>query len=229
MSIHRGQTLAVTSRNAVAHADGLSNGLRPLRGNGKGGFKVHIVGNSGSGKSTLALELAALLDLPCIHLDQLFWKPGWRESTDEEFRERVRNAIDQSPRGWVVDGDYQRRAGKMVSEEATDVIWLDPPLILYFPRLLLRTTMRLFRLVPPCSPGCEEMASEAFFSRNSILCWCLSQHSVVHKREAERYRTDGVHVGGKRRRIGGWGGELAAWKRDVEEMIRAAGSDVTSD
>ena len=58
---------------------------------------------------------------------------------------------------------------------------------------------------------------------------CLTQHSVVRKREAERYRIDGVHVGGKRRRIGGWGGELAAWKREVQEMVRAQHSDVTSD
>ena len=48
---------------------------------------------------------------------------------------------------------------------------LDPPLILYFPRLFYRTIMRLLRLAPPCSPGCEEMAAEAFFSRNSILWW----------------------------------------------------------
>ena len=48
---------------------------------------------------------------------------------------------------------------------------LDPPLVLYFPRLVLRTFLRLFRLAPPCSSGCEERASEVFFSRASIIWW----------------------------------------------------------
>ena len=43
----------------------------------------------------------------------------------------------------------------------------------------------------------------------------------MRKREAEKYRIEGVHVGGKRRRIGGWGSELAAWKRDVQTMAKA--------
>lgn len=50
---------------------------------------------------------------------------------------------------------------------------------------------------------------------------CLSNHWVVRKREGELYRVDGVHMGGKRRRIGGWGGELAAWKHDVQAMVDA--------
>ena len=56
---------------------------------------------------------------------------------------------------------------------------------------------------------------------------CLTNHSVARKREGERYRVDGVHVGGKRRRLGGWGGELAAWKQAVREMVELeANTDV---
>ncbi|KAI1794236.1 AAA domain-containing protein [Ganoderma leucocontextum] len=191
----------------------------PLRGDGKGGYKVNIVGNSGAGKSTVAAELAAMLNLPCIHLDRLYWQPGWREPSPEDFRSRVFAALDEDPRGWIVDGNYTRLLGSKVSDEATDVIWLDPPLILYFPRLVYRTFLRLFRLAPPCSTGCEERASEVFLSRESIIWWCLTHHAIVRKHEAERYHTDGVHVGGKRRRIGGWGRELTVWKQEVQETI----------
>ena len=142
---------------------------------------------------------------------------------------------------------------------ASSALGLDPPLVLYFPRLCWRTLLRLFRVEEQCSAGCEESARKAFFSRESIILWyvvsllaslisvtlrwtpeilarrpcashritltahsrnrCLTNHSVARKREGERYRVDGVHVGGKRRRLGGWGGELAAWKQAVREMV----------
>ena len=54
-----------------------------------------------------------------------------------------------------------------------------------------------------------------------VACRSLSHHRSTRKREAERHRLDGVHRGGKHRRIGGWGGELAAWKREVLDMVEA--------
>ena len=151
-----------------------------------------IIPNSDRTQSTLALELAAMLGVPCIHLDRLYWQPGWHEPRPEDFRSRVFAALEQDPRGWVVDGRYYRLLGSKVTEEATDVICelqyagpgpihsqsglhllpgLDPPLILYFPRLVYRTIQRLLRLAPPCSPGCEETASQVFFSRESMIWW----------------------------------------------------------
>ena len=59
----------------------------------------------------------------------------------------------------------------MADHVAPSFAGLDPPLVLYFPRLVLRTFLRLFRLAPPCSTGCEERASEVFFSRASIIWW----------------------------------------------------------
>ncbi|EIW62705.1 uncharacterized protein TRAVEDRAFT_56051 [Trametes versicolor FP-101664 SS1] len=193
----------------------------PLLGDAAGNFRVHIVGNSGTGKSTLGAELAAVLNLPFISLDTLYWGPNWREATRDEFCAKVRAALDQTPHGWVIDGNYTNKLGGLITDAATDIIWLDPPLLLYFPRLCWRTAIRLFRLAPPCSPGCEERAREVFFSRDSIIWWCLSNHSVIRKRYAEPFRVDGVLAGGKHRRIGGWGGELAAWKRDVQAMMAA--------
>ncbi|RDX55237.1 hypothetical protein OH76DRAFT_1452908 [Lentinus brumalis] len=193
----------------------------PLRGDGKGTYRVHIVGNSGSGKSTLARELSAILNVRYISLDTMFWRPGWKQSPADEFRTSVRAALDQDPRGWAVDGMFFGFLGNMVPDKATDVIWLDPPLLLYFPRLCWRTFLRLLGFVPPCTTGCEESLWDVFFSRESIIWWTLGAHGRVRKREAERYRVDGVHVGGKCRRLGGWGGELEAWKQAVRGMAQA--------
>ncbi|EJD07312.1 uncharacterized protein FOMMEDRAFT_16011 [Fomitiporia mediterranea MF3/22] len=195
--------------------------IPPLKGDGSGVYRVHIVGNSGAGKSTLADELGAMLNLPVIHFDRLFWLPGWRESQNDEFNAKVTAALSSEacPRGWVVDGNYNKRLrGQM--DCATDIIWLDTPFLLYFPRLLKRTFLRLFRITDSCAPGCDERFSEVFFSRDSIIWWSITNHIPVKRRCAERLRVEGVHMGGRMRRIGGWGAELEEWKRDVRELIK---------
>lgn len=63
-----------------------------------------------------------MLNLPCIHLDRFYWQPGWREASPEDFRSRVFAALDEDPRGWIVDGNYTRVLGTRVYDEATDVI-----------------------------------------------------------------------------------------------------------
>ena len=204
-------------------------------------------------QSTLGRALATILNVPYISLDTLFWKPNWGETPTDEFREKVAAAI-QNPAGWVVDGEYIRKLGDMVQLEATDVICtfipsissfffsytyhrslsaenrvmregLDPPLLLYFPRLVRRTVLRMLGLCPPCSPGCDESILSVFFSRTSVLWWSLRHHWSNQRRGRARMQVlgeAGLHPDGhgKMRRIGGWGGELKQWLKDVEEMAR---------
>ncbi|TFK33253.1 hypothetical protein BDQ12DRAFT_707340 [Crucibulum laeve] len=196
----------------------------PLLGDRQGRYRVQVVGNSGSGKSTTGLALAKLLGVPCISLDRLFWKPNWEQSTREEFQAKIRAALDEAEGGWVVDGLYTKKGGLIVAEQATDIIWLDPPLLLYLPRIIVRTFLRLFRREPPCSPGCEESVKEIFFSKESIIWWCLSQHWVVRRRSWARMQEIGLGIGSdverrKMRRIGGWGSQLKQWFSQVAALV----------
>ncbi|KAI6112948.1 hypothetical protein F5141DRAFT_1214264 [Pisolithus sp. B1] len=195
--------------------------IPPLLGDGHGRYRVHIVGNSGTGKSTLGAELASILDAPYIPLDSLFWKPNWTPSTPDEFQDKVLQRLTEDEKGWVVDGNYGAKLGDVVTGRRTDIVWLDPPFLLYFPRLVMRTLQRLIGVKNNCAPGCSETLTDVFLSKeNSILYWAITHHSTVRRRESENLQRWGVHAGGNMRRIGGWGAELRAWKRAVVAMVR---------
>ncbi|KAH8926476.1 hypothetical protein BT69DRAFT_979629 [Atractiella rhizophila] len=193
-----------------------------LKGDGQGRYRVVILGNCGVGKSTLGDRLATILDLPILHLDEFFWLPGWNHRSNDEFKEKVLEVTRKSERGWIVDGNYQARIGTVLEDESTDVIWLDPPLLLYFPRILMRTLRRILRITPPCKEGCTESIPMVLFSSRSILYWSFARHWEVRKTEGDKLMLDGVEVGGKRRRIGGWGAEYRAWMHEVERIQRVA-------
>lgn len=66
--------------------------------------RVAVVGSGGAGKTTFALELARRTGLPVVHLDRLYWKPGWVVTEREEWRvvQDERLGGDE----WIVDGNY---------------------------------------------------------------------------------------------------------------------------
>ena len=115
--------------------------------------RVMIVGSAGSGKSTVARRLGELLDLPVVHLDTLYWRPGWVESPPEEFREKVHLAV-QGER-WVIDGNYSETLD-LRFERADTAIFLDIPRRTCMFRVLKRSVRQHGRIRSDCAPGCPE-------------------------------------------------------------------------
>ncbi|CAA7269824.1 unnamed protein product [Cyclocybe aegerita] len=195
---------------------------------GKGEYTAHSsicgVFISWDPQSTAGRALAEILGVPYISMDRIMWKPGWVQTPREEFSAELVAAMEQNERGWVADGEYANRGGLIAYGTSTDVIWLDPPLLLYFPRIVLRTFLRLFRLEEPCSSECPERVSEVFFSKESIIWWCISNHWIVRERNRARMAEIGLEEGTdvehrRMRRIGGWGTDLTNWLRDVYDMV----------
>ena len=84
--------------------------------------RILIIGCGGAGKSTLARQLGEKTGLPVVHLDQLFWHPGWVESTKDEIDAKIQEELGKSQ--WIMDGNYNRTL-QLRLQKCDTVIYLD--------------------------------------------------------------------------------------------------------
>ena len=138
------------------------------------GKRIVVVGTTGSGKTTLAQQLSQLLNIPHIELDNLFWKPNWEESTRDEFREKVTDALADNAE-WVVDGNYSK-ARDIIWSQAVTIVWLDYPLRINFWRLFKRSLSRGLRKEKLWDAQNQERLMNQFASRDSLFIWAIKSH-----------------------------------------------------
>lgn len=86
--------------------------------------KILIVGCGGAGKSTLAVALGKKLALPVVHLDKLWWKPGWQSRTESEFDALLLPELEKP--SWIIEGNFARTFARRL-EHAELCIFLDYP------------------------------------------------------------------------------------------------------
>lgn len=134
--------------------------------------RIVILGVSCSGKSTLSEKLSRKLNSQNIDLDEIYWKPGWIESSKEEFWENVNAELRSST--WVVAGNY-RSVQPLTIEMADTIIWLDYPKHLVFKRAIVRSLNRIFSKESCCN-GNYESFTRTFLSKKSILLWVYNDY-----------------------------------------------------
>lgn len=122
--------------------------------------RIVILGCAGSGKSTLARRLGEKLDLRIVHLDALFWRPGWVESDLASFRARVADALNVDR--WVCDGGYSRTYD-LRFPFADTVILLQRPRWLCLWRVIWRSLSQIGGTRADMAAGCPETFPTAKF------------------------------------------------------------------
>ena len=115
--------------------------------------RVIIIGCGGAGKSTLARQLGALTGIPVIHLDKLFWKPGWVERTAEEFDPMLQEEMDKDT--WIMDGNFNRTMPQRV-QRCDTVIYMDFSRMACLLGVLKRVLTNYGTVRPDMGEGCPE-------------------------------------------------------------------------
>lgn len=122
--------------------------------------RISIVGNSGGGKSTLARRLGEALSLPVVHLDVLFWKPGWVASDDATFRTDVAQALNGP--SWVCDGNFPGTYDLRMPMSDV-IVWIDQPPLLCLWRAVSRVVAYRGGSRPDMAEGCHEAFDLNFY------------------------------------------------------------------
>ncbi len=121
--------------------------------------RILLIGCGGAGKSTLARQMGQKLGLPVVHLDKLFWKPGWVERTAEEFDAIL--AVELEKDKWIMDGNFGRTLPWRIKYCDT-IIYLDFSRFACIRGVLKRVITTHGKVRPDMGDGCPEHFDLAF-------------------------------------------------------------------
>jgi adenylate kinase family enzyme len=89
-----------------------------------------------------------------VHLDTLYWRPGWKASDTASFRERVAAAIAGD--GWIVDGSFSGLAFDLTIARAERLVVIERPRWLCLWRVLWRSAFQRRGTRTDLPEGCPE-------------------------------------------------------------------------
>ena len=115
--------------------------------------RILIIGCGGAGKSTLARQLGDKLNIPVVHLDKLFWKPGWVEMPKDEFDALLRQ--EMAKERWIMDGNFNRTLPERIARCDT-MIYLDFSRFACLCGVIKRVLTTYGKVRPDMGDGCPE-------------------------------------------------------------------------
>jgi adenylate kinase family enzyme len=121
--------------------------------------RIAVIGPGGAGKSTLARQIGARLGIEVIHLDALFWWPGWVETPREQWAALQHELVRRD--AWVMDGNYGGTQEIRLAAADT-IVFLDLPRHVCIRRVLTRWLRYRGRSRPDMGPGCDERMTWEF-------------------------------------------------------------------
>ena len=122
--------------------------------------RVIVLGvSAGVGKSSFARKLSEKMAIPVHHLDTYFWKPGWIESSEEEFREKQQQLVKEDR--WIIEGNYTSTY-EIRRQRADTLIYLELPLRICLYRVFKRRIINQGKTRPDMASGCPEKLDKDF-------------------------------------------------------------------
>jgi adenylate kinase family enzyme len=156
---------------------------------GRPGRRVIVTGMAGAGKSTFSRALSAKTGLPVIHLDLHFWKPGWVEPQEDEWREKQRGLL--AGEEWIADGNYHGTLDLRL-ERADTVVFLDTPWWICARRAFMRGIRRPVGSQMP--DGCDDTAWRRLRDEWRIVWRVWRRRRSERERELAILSQHGTHA-----------------------------------
>jgi adenylate kinase family enzyme len=160
--------------------------------------RIMIIGGSGSGKSTLARQIGAAMGLPVVHIDPMYWAPGWAQRPAEETR--ALSLAAAAGEAWVFEGNHVETMDAR-AERADLIVFLDLPRGLRLARVVWRSVRHYGRSRPDMPPDCPERLDLDFLrtfvwgydtrSRPralAVLARWQGKRTILHLRSAAQVR-----------------------------------------
>ena len=115
--------------------------------------RIILIGCGGAGKSTLARKMGDILNIPVVHLDKLFWKPNWVETSPEEFDALLAQELAKDR--WIMDGNFNRTMPERIKRCDT-IIYLDFSRVACLLGVVKRVITTYGKVRPDMGEGCPE-------------------------------------------------------------------------
>jgi adenylate kinase family enzyme len=141
--------------------------------------KVLVIGSGGAGKSTFARRLGARLKTEVIHLDSLYWNPGWVETPKAEWRKTVEDLLKRE--SWIMDGNYSGTLDLRLGACDT-VVFLDISRAIGLWRVGKRLLLHWHRTRPDMAAECREKFDLEF------IRWVWNYPQTARPKVLERLR-----------------------------------------
>ena len=125
--------------------------------------RIVILGPGGAGKTTLAIALAELTRVPIVHLDHLFWRPGWKPAPPDEAQHALLEVVARDR--WILDGNFLGDDAAYAEprfDRADTVIFLDLPRSTCLWRVARRLARDHGRARADLPEGCREQFDLGF-------------------------------------------------------------------
>lgn len=148
--------------------------------------RIMIIGGNGSGKTTFSSQLAQILQLPLVHLDNLYWTGQWEHVSNEEFDDLLRAELEKPQ--WILDGNYNRTVPVRL-DYCDTVIYFDFSTAACLRGVVRRIVRNYGKSRPDMGGDCPEHFDLSFLKN---VC---NFNKTVRKRYYEYLNhTDGVQV-----------------------------------
>jgi adenylate kinase family enzyme len=115
--------------------------------------KILVIGSCGAGKSVFATRMAQRTGLPLIHLDAVYWSPGWIKTPKQAWARTVDGLLARD--AWVMDGNYAGTMDRRLAACDT-AVFLDLPRTVCLWRAVKRRIVFHRRSRPDMTAGCNE-------------------------------------------------------------------------